>query len=176
MPRRPQTPLGVRHRRDILIRAEAALVEMYGRPEDEPLDEPIDCLVGTILSQNTSRANSSAGFENLKRRFATWEAVADAATVQVTRAIEVSGLGRGKGPRIQAALRRLRSERGRVTLDHLAVMPVARAYDYLLAFDGVGPKTALCVLLFALGRAVFPVDTHIYRIAMACRLTAPTRR
>ena len=29
---------------------------------------------------------------------------------------------------------------------------------------GVGPKTASCVLLFALGRDVLPVDTHVYRL------------
>jgi len=29
----------------------------------------------------------------------------------------------------------------------------------------VGPKTAACVLLFALGRPVFPVDTHVHRVS-----------
>jgi endonuclease III len=38
------------------------------------------------------------------------------------------------------------------------------AMDYLLAMKGVGSKTAACVLVFSLGRDVFPVDTHIHRI------------
>jgi endonuclease-3 len=29
----------------------------------------------------------------------------------------------------------------------------------------VGPKTAACVLTFAMGRAAFPVDTHVHRVA-----------
>jgi endonuclease-3 len=29
----------------------------------------------------------------------------------------------------------------------------------------VGPKTAAIVLLFALGRPAFPVDTHVHRVA-----------
>ncbi len=38
--------------------------------------------------------------------------------------------------------------------------------DRLLEMNGVGPKTADCVLLFAGGRGgVFPVDTHVHRIA-----------
>jgi endonuclease-3 len=38
--------------------------------------------------------------------------------------------------------------------------------DTLLSVKGVGPKTADCVLLFAGGRGgVFPVDTHVHRIA-----------
>ena len=36
--------------------------------------------------------------------------------------------------------------------------------DYLVSFDGVGPKTAACVLLFGLGRDVMPVDTHVHRV------------
>lgn len=34
----------------------------------------------------------------------------------------------------------------------------------LLGFDGVGPKTASCVLLFCLGREDFAVDTHVHRL------------
>ena len=38
--------------------------------------------------------------------------------------------------------------------------------EALLDMKGVGPKTADCVLLFAGGReGVFPVDTHVHRIA-----------
>jgi endonuclease III len=29
----------------------------------------------------------------------------------------------------------------------------------------VGRKTAACVLTFAMGRAAFPVDTHVHRVA-----------
>jgi len=36
---------------------------------------------------------------------------------------------------------------------------------YLESLPGVGPKTAACVLLFAMGRAAFPIDTHVHRIA-----------
>jgi endonuclease-3 len=36
----------------------------------------------------------------------------------------------------------------------------------LVAFAGVGPKTAACVLLFSLGRPFFPVDTHVHRVAV----------
>lgn len=34
----------------------------------------------------------------------------------------------------------------------------------LLSFQGVGPKTASCVLLFCLRRDSFAVDTHVHRI------------
>jgi endonuclease-3 len=38
------------------------------------------------------------------------------------------------------------------------------AREYLLQFRGIGPKTVACTLLFALGKEVFPIDTHIFRV------------
>jgi endonuclease III len=35
----------------------------------------------------------------------------------------------------------------------------------MLSFQGVGPKTASCVLLFCLQRESFAVDTHVWRIS-----------
>ena len=34
-----------------------------------------------------------------------------------------------------------------------------------MRLPGVGPKTASCVLLFALGMPALPVDTHVFRIS-----------
>jgi endonuclease-3 len=45
-------------------------------------------------------------------------------------------------------------------------MPMVEARNYLLGFSGIGPKTANCILLFSKLHAVFPVDTHIHRIAI----------
>jgi len=125
----------------------------------------VSVLVDTVLSQNTSAANSDAGYRQLRRKFRSWKQVADAPVEEVERCIRVSGLSNQKAPRIQAILRRIRDERGKIDLQFLAGAPDEEAYQYLRAFPGVGPKTACCTLLFAFGKGVFPVDTHIHRIA-----------
>ena len=122
-------------------------------------------LVGTILSQNTTDVNSAAGYRRLCERFADWDAVADAPVSAIERCIRVSGLSRTKAPRIRRILRAIRADRGRLDLAFLRRLEPAAARRYLLAFDGVGPKTADCVLLFGFGCAVFPVDTHVHRVA-----------
>ena len=127
----------------------------------------------TILSQNTSAANSDAGYRRLRRRFRSWNQVADAPVEEVERHIRVSGLSNQKAPRIQAILRQIRAERGRIDLQFLAEEDDEAAYAYLRAFPGVGPKTACCTLLFAFGKALFPVDTHIHRIARRLGLVIP---
>ena len=140
------------------------LEDTYGPREFPGPQCAVDVLVGTILSQNTSNRNSSVGFAQLKRRFRTWDAVADAPTSSIAAAIRACGLNRTKAPRIKGILRRIRQTRGRIDLEFLRDLPTGRAYEYLLQFSGVGPKTALCVLMFAFSKEVLPVDTHVYRV------------
>ena len=70
-----------------------------------------------------------------------------------------------KAPRIKRILEEIHAQRGDLSLEWLADVDDDGALDYLLAFDGVGRKTAACTLMFALGRPVMPVDTHVHRIA-----------
>jgi len=150
-----------RHSREILRRLRRA----HGRPAPRRRRDPVDVLVATILSQNTTDTNSGTAFAQLKDRFADWDAVADARVDAIARAIRGAGLSRRKAPRIRALLRGIREQRGRISLEHLRRVPQGAAYEELVSLDGVGPKTALCVLLFALGRNVFPVDTHVARLS-----------
>ncbi|MBC7225058.1 MAG: endonuclease III, partial [Anaerolineae bacterium] len=101
----------------------------------------------------------------MRERFPTWEEVRDAPVTEIAQAIQVSGLGAQKARRIKAALQRIAEERGDLSLDFLQELPVEDARRWLLSFDGIGPKTAAIVLLFALGMPAFPVDTHIHRVS-----------
>ena len=101
---------------------------------------------------------------SLRKRFPTWESVRDAPVEAIIRAIRPAGLAPSKGPRIQQALQHITAERGILTLDFLNDLPLDEARAWLTNLHGVGPKTAAIVLLFALGRPAFPVDTHIHRV------------
>jgi endonuclease-3 len=82
----------------------------------------------------------------------------------VVACIRGAGLANQKAPRIQKVLREITKERGNLDLLFLRDLPLQQARAWLMKFKGVGPKTAAIVLLFALGRPAFPVDTHIYRV------------
>jgi len=154
-------------------RLAAVLSEVYGYPTWRQHLPPVDELISTILSQNTSDTNRDRGFGALKARFPTWEEVRDAPAGQVIEAIRPAGLANRKGPRIQAALRYLTETQGRITLDHLNELTVEEAKAWLTAINGVGAKTAAIILCFAFGRPAFPVDTHVHRVTGRLGLIEP---
>jgi endonuclease-3 len=141
------------------------LIEVYGEPVWRTPLPAIDELVSTILSQNTNDVNRDRGFNALRAKLPTWEAVREASPEEVIEAIRPAGLANQKGPRIQQVLRSITEERGSLNLDFLADLPIEDARTWLTKFNGVGPKTAAIVLCFSLNRPAFPVDTHIYRVS-----------
>jgi endonuclease III len=145
----------------------------YGQPVRFNQRPPVDELISTILSQHTSDVNTERAYLSLKRRFATWQQVIDAPTGQVAEAIRSGGLARQKAPRIQQALREIQERTGGFDLEFLAQAPIDEARDWLTAIDGVGPKTASCVLLFSLQRPALPVDTHVHRVALRLGFVPP---
>ncbi len=145
-------------------RVDRMLEARYGAPRRRSRLDPLSTLVHTVLSQHTSDTNSHRAFERLRGRFPSWAMLRDAPVEAVVDAIRPAGLSRLKAPRIQALLRRVTAERGRLSLDFLRRWPVDRAKAWLRTLDGVGPKTAAIVLIFGLGKSAFPVDTHVYRV------------
>jgi endonuclease-3 len=136
----------------------------YGTPRNTRPDDPLDELILTILSQSTSDINSHRAFQNLKSRFADWEAVRRARPATIAAAIKSGGLANVKSVVIKNVLNEIKRRRGELDLSFLRTLPVAEAKAFLTSLKGIGPKTANCVLLFACARSVFPMDTHIFRI------------
>jgi endonuclease-3 len=141
------------------------LEQEYGPRRWQPDRDPIDVLIGTILSQNTSDTNSGRAFTSLKASFDSWEAVASAPAEHIAQVIKSGGLSQIKAVRIKQVLEQIEKEQGRISLDFLKSMNMAEAEDYLMRLPGVGHKTASCVLLFSLGKPALPVDTHVFRVA-----------
>lgn len=155
--------LSVRRRLRAIARR---LARAYGAPPKPRGLPPIDELVLTVLSQNTSDVNRDRAYADLRRAYPRWADVAAARVTGIARAIKRGGLALTKAPRIRAILRALR-ERG-VDLDDpraLADMDERELWDLLIGMTGIGPKTAAIVLLFSLDRPYFPVDTHVHRVA-----------
>jgi endonuclease-3 len=140
---------------------EKEYVKKVLKPSRDPLSE----LIATILSQNTSDNNSHRAYGNLRHNFKSWEGLRKAPLRKIVQSIKVGGLEKIKAERIKNILNQIHKENGAVSLAFLKKWDTERAKTYLSHFTGVGDKTIACVLLFALGRPVLPVDTHILRVS-----------
>jgi endonuclease-3 len=139
-----------------------------------------ECLVRTILSQNTSDKASQPAHDSLMDRYGPAErlaeTLADADRDELAETIASAGLYNRKSEVIgEAAAWALREFGSTEAFDRfVADGDPSEVRETLLSVDGVGPKTADCVLLFAGGRGgVFPVDTHVHRIARRMGLAPP---
>ena len=158
-----RAPAGALRKKTVRI---ARLLELHlGIPEKRTHPpEPLDMLVATILSQNTNDKNSHRAYTELRRRFPSWELVAAARPAAVRSAIRSGGMANQKGARIRETLAAVLRRYGKYDLSPLKRKSNALIIEELTGLNGVGAKTAACVLLFSLGRDVFPVDTHVHRL------------
>ncbi|KAJ4756892.1 DEMETER-like protein 2 [Rhynchospora pubera] len=142
-------------------------------PQSESESESVlDGVVITLLSQNTTDANSRKAFQRLKSAFPTWDEVLDAESDALEDAIRCGGLARTKAARIKALLQTLKLKGNNknglgLCLEYLRDLPVHTVKAELSQFKGIGPKTVACVLMFYLHKDDFPVDTHVFQITKA---------
>jgi endonuclease-3 len=150
--------------RSMARKIDVILTALYGRKEIEGEEEPVDTLVETILSQNTTDKNSHRAFQILKRAYPRWEDMIGENPKRIAGLIRSGGLADMKAERILDALEFIRKSRGELCLDFLREMTPSQADQWLAQMKGVGPKTRGIILLFALRLPAFPVDTHIHRV------------
>ena len=149
------------------------LLETYGPNELVPRREPMHELISTILSHRTTQANEAKAFDQMWKKFGSWEAIRDAPVDELAETISPANFASAKAPNIQKVLKQIITERGSPSIDFLATYSVEAAMQWLTALPGVGPKTASLVLLFCFAKPVLPVDTHVYRVSQRIGLFGP---
>jgi endonuclease III len=155
------------------LRIDTALTRVYGRQDRQECEAPLDTLVETILSQNTTDTNSHRSFLALKKEYPSWDSLLGEKRSKVSRVIRSGGLPDIKAERILGALEFIKESRGSLDLEFLRDMTPSQADAWLAQMKGVGPKTRSIVLLFSLGMPAFPVDTHVHRVSRRLGLIGP---
>lgn len=147
----------------LLKKINKLLIKKYGIPaRQKPLPKPIDTLIATILSQNTNDHNSYRAYKNLKSQFSKWEEIKYVKRSSIEKLIKTGGLAKQKSVAIKNLISAL-IENNDINLSLISKLDNEIAIEYLTQFQGIGVKTASCVLLFSLNRNVCPVDTHVHR-------------
>jgi endonuclease III len=152
------------------------LVRMYGDRAWRKDGSGLDILIEAMLAQNTNMANATRGYRMLRRRFDSWTKVMNAPVGDVQREIAICGLARMRARRLQGLLRTIKQQRGALDLDWLRDETPEAAFDYLMSFYGIGPKTAAFTLMFAFNHPILPVDNGVLRVLRRLRLVRAKAR
>ena len=169
-------PMSVALDREFRIRAiEQRLRTAYGQPRHFNPEDPLDDLIFLVLSRMTQEIKYVRTYSRLRASLSTWNAVRDAPQDELEMLIHEAGLAPTKAAQIQSILCAVEAREGVLSLHRLGSMDNDKVETYLATLPGVARKTALCVMLYTLGRHVLPVDTHVWRVAQRLGLAARGR-
>lgn len=158
----------IRERLDIeiaWIREVNRILELlHGTPRLGNKRNPVDELVYIALSRKTREDAYRPAYDELKHRFRTWEELLDAPVRDIEQIVEGGGLGEKKALGIVGALTALRERFGRCTLDPAKRWSDEQVEELLCSLPEMSRKSAYCVMMYAMGRKVLPVDTHVGRV------------
>lgn len=159
-----------------VVEIAAGLKKRYRDFDHYNLKDPLDEMLFIICSTKTEEASYRNSFRALKESFPTHNAIAAADTGSIARAIVSGGLSNLKAKAIRNLLDAVVARFGEPSLKSLRSIDDDEAEDFLVSLPGVGKKIARCVLMYSLGRKVFPVDTHCWRIARRLGWVRPTQK
>lgn len=131
-----------------------------------PGNTPLEVIVGAILTQNTAWTNVEKAIRALRGgRLLSLRALREVSVERLEEAIRPAGYFRQKARKLKEFVRFI-DERHAGSLKRVARAETALLREQLLGVWGIGPETADSILLYALERPVFVVDTYTKRVAV----------
>jgi endonuclease-3 related protein len=134
-----------------------------GTPEPTPA-APFEMITGAILVQNVSWTNTTKALLNLKEADLLHpEGIRRVALEELAEHLRPSGYFRQKAAKLKGFVAHLDKAHGG-SLERLLAQPLAKLRPELLSLKGIGPETADCILCYAAGQPVMPMDAYTRRI------------
>ena len=125
---------------------------------------PLDELLFIICSVKTTGGSYEKTYRRFRQHFRRFSDIAKAREIDLARALSTGGLQNIKARQIREVMNTLKRTFGTTTLSPLKRYTDEECEELLISLPGIGKKVARCIMLYSLGRQVFPVDTHCWRI------------
>jgi len=159
--------------REQLLDIYRTLLDFFGPQHWWPGETPFEVAVGAILTQNTSWSNVERAIASLKAAGCLDTArLHEIDTAELEKLIRPTGYFRVKAKRLKNFIHWLCDEYGG-DLRNLEAISTTRLRAELLSISGIGPETADSILLYALNRPIFVVDTYTARVMVRHGLIDP---
>ena len=138
------------------------LLNHYGEQHWWPADSAFEMMVGAILTQNTSWYNVEKAIENLRKaNVLDPTTLANCSRENLETWIRPAGFFRQKTERLFKLCLFYHERQG---VQGMKRWPMKVLRRFLLDVHGIGPETADSILLYAVEKPVFVVDTYTKRI------------
>ena len=145
-----------------LVQLCAALRDRYGPQNWWPGESPFEVAVGAILVQRTTWENAARAIACLKASDSlTAAGVLELSADALATRIRPAGFYRAKSRCLRDFCQWLLGVGGFGGLGERSTVAIRQE---LLSLTGIGPETADCILLYALGRPVFVIDAYTRRV------------
>ena len=136
---------------------------MYGSPDHNNKKNPLDELIFILLSRRTRKSGYEKIYNELRKKYPAWKDVAEARPKDLLKIIGKAGLGKKRVAEIQRNLGIIYEIFDEYSLDRLRKWPATKIFSFLTSLDGIGTKSAYCIMMYSFNKKVFPVDTHVKR-------------
>ena len=148
----------------ILYQMYDAMLDALGPSNWWPGDTPFEISVGAILVQNTNWNNVDKAINRLKEaNCLSPEAIYELPAAELSELIRPAGYHNIKTNRLKNFITFLKDE-AEFELEALKSQELYDLRPKILGVNGIGPETADCILLYALEKPTFVVDTYTLRM------------
>jgi endonuclease III len=155
-------PMGTRAER---IKAAARILKgRYANFDHYNRKNPFEELLFILCSVQTDEAKYRETFAALRGKYPRFADLGAANAKDIAKPLKSGGLSPTKSKMIRKICGLISKRFGKITLAPLRQMADAECEAFLTSLPGAGFKVARCVMMYSLGREVFPVDTHCWRI------------
>jgi DNA (cytosine-5)-methyltransferase 1 len=137
---------------------------LHGTPRLGNKSDPLDELVYIILSRKTREDAYQRAYDALRARFTRWDDLLDAPRDQVASLVADGGLVEKKTACLYGALRAVKERFGSCTMEPARAWSDGELEAFLVSLPELSRKSAYCVMMYAFGRRVLPVDAHVGRV------------
>lgn len=139
------------------------LVAAYGTPMLGNFRDPVQEIFYIVLSAKTTDAQYRKTHSALRAAFPALPDLAKARVTAILRCIVGGGLANKRAVQVKRIAARLLADLGTDPSARLCAMTAEEAFNYMTGLPGMGPKSALCVMMCSLDFDVFPVDANVAR-------------
>lgn len=134
----------------------------YGEQPWWPAESPFEVVVGAVLTQNAAWTNVERAIARLKScGLLSLDALLAVDHATLAETIRPSGYYNVKAKRLRNLCEHLADHGG---IEGLSGNTDSDIREGLLAVNGIGPETADDILLYAMNRPVFVIDTYTRRL------------